>query len=137
GITVAYEVPDSLPDVLVDSVRIKNVFDNLLSNALRFTMPGGRVTIRAHEEGGFVRFSVEDTGAGIPAEHITNLFDRFYRVPGQEKQSGVGLGLSIVKEIVEAHGGEVSVRSEQGKGSIFEFTLPLVRHSAEIRGYNA
>lgn len=137
GITVAYEVPDSLPDVLVDSVRIKNVFDNLLSNALRFTMPGGRVTIRAHEEGGFVRFSVEDTGAGIPAEHIANLFDRFYRVPGQEKQSGVGLGLSIVKEIVEAHGGEVSVRSEQGKGSIFEFTLPLVRHSAEIRGYNA
>lgn len=137
GITIEYEVPDSLPDVLVDSVRIKNVFDNLLSNALRFTMPGGKVTIRAYEDGGFVRFSVEDTGAGIPAEHITNLFDRFYRVPGQEKQSGVGLGLSIVKEIVEAHGGEVSASSEQGRGSTFEFTLPLVRHSIEIRGNNA
>ncbi len=121
--------------MLADSARIHSVFDNLLSNAMRFTMPGGKVTIRAYEDRGFVRFSVEDTGAGIPAEHITNLFDRFYRVPGQEKQSGVGLGLSIVKEIVEAHGGEVNVRSEQGKGSIFEFSLPLA-HSSTVNARN-
>ena len=136
GITVVNEVPDNLPDVLVDPGRIHHVFANLISNALRFTSPGGRVTVGAWEDEGFVRFSVADTGKGIPDEYVPRLFEQFFRVPGQEEKSGVGLGLAIVKEIVEAHGGVVGVKSEAGKGSSFEFTLPLERHATEIRDHH-
>jgi signal transduction histidine kinase len=111
--------------VTVDSARIHHVFANLLTNALRFTSPGGTVTVQALKALDSVRFSVQDTGQGIAAEHLGRLFEQFYRVPGQDEKSGVGLGLHIVKEIVEAHGGEVGVESEIGKGSTFHFTLPV------------
>jgi signal transduction histidine kinase len=125
GITMVNAVPDDLPDVTVDSARIHHVFANLLTNALRFTSPGGTVTVQALKALDSVRFSVQDTGQGIAAEHLGRLFEQFYRVPGQDEKSGVGLGLHIVKEIVEAHGGEVGVESEIGKGSTFHFTLPV------------
>ena len=92
---------------------------------MRFTSPGGRVTISAAEEQDHIRFFVEDTGEGISKEHLVHLFDQFYRVPGQPAESGIGLGLSIVKEIIEAHGGTISAESDQGKGSVFHFTLPV------------
>lgn len=110
---------------MADKEKIRHVFTNLLSNALRFTSPGGSVTVRASLEPNHVAFFVEDTGKGIPAEHLKHLFEQFYRVPGQDEKSGVGLGLAIVKEIIQAHGGDVSAESEIGKGSIFRFTLPL------------
>lgn len=125
GVTLVNEVSDDLPEVMADSEKIRHVFANLLSNALRFTGPGGSVTIRAKQEQDRVVFLVEDTGKGIPEEELKHLFEQFYRAPGQDEKSGVGLGLSIVKEIVRAHGGDVGVESVLDKGSTFRFTLPL------------
>jgi signal transduction histidine kinase/HAMP domain-containing protein len=125
GIELVNTVSDELPEVIADSSKIKHVFVNLLSNALRFTSPGGSITIGASAEAETVRFYVEDTGTGISEEALKHLFEKFYRAPGQDKESGVGLGLSIVKEIVRAHGGDVGVESVVGKGSVFYFTLPL------------
>jgi two-component system, NtrC family, sensor histidine kinase KinB len=125
GVTLVNEVSDDFPEVMADPEKIRHVFSNLLSNALRFTGPGGAVSIQAVREEGHVAFLVEDTGKGIPEEESKHLFERFYRGPGQDEKSGVGLGLAIVKEIVHAHGGEVGAESVVGKGSIFSFTLPL------------
>ena len=115
--------PDGLPEVMADPARIRHVFANLLSNALRFTPPGGSITLSAVEDQDTIRFSVANTGEGIAFEHLGHLFEQFYRVPGQQEESGIGLGLSIVKEIVEAHGGTVGAESDPKSGSIFYFTL--------------
>ncbi len=85
------------------------------------------MTIRAEQEHDRLAFLVEDTGKGIAAEEVKHLFEQFYRAPGQDEKSGVGLGLAIVREIVHAHGGDVGVESTVGKGSTFRFTLPLRR----------
>ncbi|MGE5258213.1 MAG: ATP-binding protein, partial [Hyphomicrobiales bacterium] len=124
GIALINSVPDNLPEVPGDAKRLQHVLANLLSNALRFTSPGGTVTINAEADHGQVCFTVTDTGIGIPPEHVNRVFDPFYRVPGREKPAGVGLGLAIVREIVKAHGGSVGLTSEPGKGSAFWFTLP-------------
>jgi two-component system, NtrC family, sensor histidine kinase KinB len=125
GITLETAVPDDLPEIMVDREKIRHVFNNLLSNALRLTRPGGSVKVCVGLEKNQLAFRVEDTGQGIPREHLDRLFEQFYRVPGQDEKSGVGLGLAIVKEIVLAHGGEVGAESELGRGSVFRFTLPL------------
>lgn len=108
--------------VLADQGRIATVFDNLIANALRYSPKEGEITVSAAPEGAKVRFEVADQGPGIPREHLERLFERMYQVPGAEGGAR-GLGLSIVREIVLAHGGEVGVRSEPGNGSIFWFTL--------------
>lgn len=125
GVTLVNAVHEDLPDVLAEPSRIRHVFGNLIANALRFTQPGGTITVSACTEGSSVQFSVEDTGTGVAPEHVNRLFERFFRVPGQDEKSGVGLGLSIVKEIIEAHGGTVSAQSEIGTGTRVSFTLPL------------
>jgi two-component system, NtrC family, sensor histidine kinase KinB len=125
NVTLVNAVPDDLPDVMAEPSRIHHVLANLLSNALRFTRPGGSVTIRAATENEFVRFSVEDTGEGVAPEYVNRLFDPFFRAPGQDPKTGVGLGLAIVKQIIHAHGGHVSAESEIGKGSTFYFCLPV------------
>jgi len=125
GVTLVNTIPEELPEVMADPERIHHVFANLLSNALRFTPPGGSVTVNAYEDQDTIRFTVADTGEGISPEHMKHLFEQFYRVPGQQADSGVGLGLTIVKEIVEAHGGTVSAESDPEKGSVFQFTLPV------------
>lgn len=125
GLALINAVPDDLPEALADREKIYQVFANLFSNALRFTSPGGSVTVRASLEPDHVVFFVEDTGTGIPTEHVGHVFEPFYRVPGQDAKSGIGLGLAIVKEIVCAHAGEVGVESEVGTGSTFHFTLPI------------
>ena len=124
GIRLANTVPDDLPEVLGDVKRLQHVMSNLLSNALRFTGPGGAVSVSAEPETGMVRFAVTDTGTGIAADDLNRVFEPFYRVPGQEKPTGIGLGLAIVKEIIKTHGGSVGVDSTPGKGSTFWFTLP-------------
>lgn len=129
GVAVTAATPPDLPPVKVDIERIRYVFSNLMSNALRFTPPGGAITVGASRTGDQVTFSVTDSGVGIAPEFLSRLFEPFYRAPGQEKSSGVGLGLSIVKKIVEAHGGTVSVRSTPGDGTTFAFTLPLAASS--------
>jgi signal transduction histidine kinase len=124
GVGLTTEIAADLPEVRADTIRMKHVFANLLSNALRYTPPGGKVTVLAGADEEWVRFSVSDTGKGIPSQYLPRIFEQFFRVPAQGKESGVGLGLAIVKEIVEAQGGAVSVESHEGKGSTFAFTLP-------------
>jgi two-component system, NtrC family, sensor histidine kinase KinB len=128
GVTLSVDIPGDLPDVWADPTRIYYVFGNLLSNALRYTLPGGNITFSAITEKNEVCFSVADTGKGIPSQYLPRIFEQFFRVPGQEKESGAGLGLSIFKEIIEAHGGQVGAESQEGKGSTFTFTLRMVDH---------
>ncbi|MEJ2313913.1 MAG: ATP-binding protein, partial [Nitrospirota bacterium] len=104
-----------------DPDRLSQVVVNLLSNALKATGPGGRVLLSAAQSaGGGVTLEVSDTGSGISAQELPLVFERFYR----GARGGLGIGLTIVKELVEAHGGSVSVRSEPGKGSTFSVRLP-------------
>jgi signal transduction histidine kinase len=125
GLALTAEVAFGLPPVLVDQERVSHVFDNLIGNALAHTSRGGQVRLSAVAEGPVVRFAVADTGEGIAPEHVPHLFERFYRVPGRQARSGAGLGLAIAREIVAAHGGQIDVQSELGRGTTFAFTLPI------------
>ncbi|MBV9501715.1 MAG: HAMP domain-containing protein [Acidobacteriaceae bacterium] len=108
----------------VDRTQIERVVTNLLSNAIKYTPDGGWVRACAEQTGNMVRLIVEDSGVGIPKDHLPHIFDRFYRVPDPNPEKGLGLGLSFVSAIVRAHGGEIHVESEPGKGSRFEVVLP-------------
>ena len=123
NVTLGTELQDDLPEVWADTARMNHVFANLLSNALRYTPPGGKVTVLGKADEEWVQFSVSDSGRGIPSQYIARIFEQFFRVPDQGAETGAGLGLAIVKEIVEAHGGTVKVESRLGEGSTFTFTL--------------
>ena len=127
GLTVTADV-GALPRVRWDREKIRQAVVNLLSNAVKFTPEGGRVTLRV-EPGGADRLaiSVEDSGIGIPDEHLPFVFDAFYQVDGSSTREfgGAGLGLASVRSFAEAHGGKVAVRSRHGAGSTFTITLPL------------
>ncbi len=123
GVKIHTMLPGDLPEVWADTMRIGHVFANLLSNALKYTASGNTVTVTARVDDEQIEFSVSDTGKGIPEQYLYRIFDPFFRVPGQEADTGTGLGLSIVKEIVEAHGGTVAVKSKTGEGTTFSFTL--------------
>jgi signal transduction histidine kinase len=123
GVSLAVDVPEDFPKVWADPTRIAHVFANFLSNALKYTLPGGKISISAKAEESIVRFQVSDTGIGIPGRYLSNIFEQFFRVPDQGPGTGAGLGLAIVKEIVEAHGGTVGVESCEGTGSTFHFSL--------------
>lgn len=126
GVTLSGEVQPGVDPVFMDVPRVGRVLNNLIANALRHTPPGGRVTVRAMPAPPGVRVEVRDTGEGIPAEDLPNVFDRFYR--GEKSRSratgGAGLGLAIAKGIVEAHAGQVGVESSPGQGTCFYYTLP-------------
>jgi len=118
----------------VDPARIAHVFENLLSNALKYTPPGGSVAFSAREEGEAVRFAVSDTGVGIPRQYLPHIFEPFFRVPGQERSTGAGLGLAIVRDIVTVHGGTVGAESREGAGCTIFFSLPKVGRADDGRG---
>lgn len=120
-------------DVSVDKERVLQVFSNLIGNAVKFTREGGRIAISAHAEADFVRFSVSDTGQGVSAEHLPHIFDRYWQAQ-KEGRMGIGLGLSIVKGIVDAHQGRIWAESQPGKGTTFHFTLPRVNAPTSARG---
>lgn len=126
GVTLESKVPP-LSQVMADRERVAQVLRNLLTNALQHTPAGGSVTLRARSVDGAVEFAVCDTGPGIPAEHLALVFERFHRVdPSRARATGgAGLGLAIVRRLVEVHGGTVRAESEVGKGASFSFTLPL------------
>lgn len=126
---VALEVDAAadLPAALADQLRLSQVLGNLLRNALQYTPDGGTVTLGAKAAGDEVAFTVADTGPGIAAEELPNVFERFYRTDKSRARDtgGSGLGLSIAKGLVEAQGGRIGVESEPGRGAVFTFTLPL------------
>lgn len=128
-IALTADIAAELPPVAGDQVHLRRVFDNLLGNALKFTPAGGTVTVRLLPVDANLVLEVADTGIGIPADKLGRIFDRFYQVDGSttRRYSGVGLGLALVKEIVESHGGQVMVESQPGKGSMFRVTLPVMK----------
>jgi two-component system, NtrC family, sensor histidine kinase KinB len=123
-LSFAAVIPADLPPLSADPDYVKRVLDNLASNALRHTPRGGGVRLTAERRERHVAISVEDTGRGIPAEYLPRIFDRFVGVPNSAA-GGTGLGLAITKRLVEAQGGQISVRSEPGRGSAFTFTFPV------------
>ncbi len=116
--------PD-LPIVRADAARVLQALANFISNAFKFAEPGDRVTLCADLDAAGVRFAVVDTGPGIPADDLAHVFDRYWQKRrGGGGERGIGLGLAIVRGIVEAHGGTVGVESTLGHGSRFSFTIP-------------
>jgi sigma-B regulation protein RsbU (phosphoserine phosphatase) len=124
ALAVESSVSAELPAVWADRERLHQVLSNLVGNAVKFTPAGGRIRVRAVREGDEVRVAVEDTGPGIPAEHLEHVFDRFWQARST-RRAGAGLGLAIARGVVEAHGGRITAASEVGRGTTFEFTLPV------------
>jgi two-component system phosphate regulon sensor histidine kinase PhoR len=137
-LTLDVELPTDLPQVLADAERVQQVVTNLVHNAIKFTQPGGQVTVRAYgAEGGRqmssggkhgpeVVFEVSDTGVGIPADDLPRIFERFYKADRARSGGGTGLGLAIAKHIVQSHGGRIWAQSIEGRGSTFYFSLLAV-----------
>ena len=127
GLTLSARIVEDLPPVPGDPIALRRVLDNLVGNALKFTPSGGKVTVRLQQNEDKVELQVSDTGVGIPPDHLGRIFDRFYQVDGSATRrfGGVGLGLALVKEIVEAHGGQVTVASLVGQGTTFTVLLPV------------
>ena len=125
-VAIGREIEDDLPPLEADAARVHQVLFNLVDNAVRFTPPGGEVTIAAHRVNGRVEISVADTGTGIPDDALPRLFERFYRVDTSRSREdgGTGIGLAIARSIVEAHGGHIRADSQVGRGSVFTFDLP-------------
>jgi NtrC-family two-component system sensor histidine kinase KinB len=123
-IKIVSTVAPDLPRIMVDRGAIKRVFDNLLSNAIRYTSHDGRITISAEEREHRIIFSVKDTGEGIPEEYLPNIFGRFIRVESTS-EGGTGLGLALFKRLIEAQDGQVGVESRVGEGTSFTFSLPV------------
>ena len=128
GISVGLDVGDSLPETEIDPTRISQVVGNLLDNAINHTPEGGSVTVACRPLNGSIEIAVSDTGSGISHEDLPRLFDRFYRTdPSRDRATGgAGLGLTIARRLVEAHGGTIEAWSEPGQGSRFTMVLPIV-----------
>jgi PAS domain S-box-containing protein len=135
SIELQLSVTEQLPNIFADRHRLLQVFENLIGNALKFTRPGGRITVGLVPQAGAVLCYVRDTGEGIPADEVAHLFDRFWqsRRSRDEKRAGAGLGLPIVKGIVEAHGGRIWAESAPGEGSTFYFTIPTTASDERAR----
>ena len=126
GLTLSTEVPSALPKVSADPERVGQVLSNLIGNAIKFTSAGGDIHVSASVQDAMVRVSVRDTGSGIAREQLPHLFERYWEgTPSLIRAKGAGLGLPISKGIVGAHGGQLWVESEPGKGATFHFTLPI------------
>ena len=126
GLKFKKKYPETLPVIEADYDKMKQALLNLLSNAIKYNRPDGKITLKAYSENNEVIIEVADTGIGIPREHMEHLFEKFYRVPGSENvSSGTGLGLSVVKRIVEGHQGKIQVDSQAGKGTTFVIHLPI------------
>jgi PAS domain S-box-containing protein len=126
GQTLKVELPESLPLPWADEDRLRQITQNLLVNATKFTPEGGTITLRAKEQNGSLIIEVQDTGYGIPEEEQRRLFRPYHRQIGdREHLSGLGLGLAVCKNLVQLHGGRIWVKSEEGKGATFSFSIPI------------
>ena len=124
-LSISREFATNLPSVLADKDRVRQVITNLVHNAIKFTPAGGRITITSRALEGSVVVHIADTGIGIPEEDLPRVFERFYKGDKARAGGGTGMGLAIAKHVIQAHGGNIWVRSEEGKGSTFAFSLPL------------
>lgn len=126
-IKVSIDIAQDIPNFRADYTKIKTAIEQLIENGIKFTKPGGKVTVHAERTDDKVQICVTDTGIGIPKDKIPSIFTQFYQLeePMTKETKGIGLGLSLVKHIIETHGGNIWVESEPGKGSSFFFTLPL------------
>ena len=126
-LTVSLHADADMPLVPLDPVRIEQVVTNLLSNAIKFTPEGGTINLKCIRQDGCAVCAVEDSGVGIPREELPYVFDKFHQVRATKtrRTKGTGLGLTIVRHLIQAHGGSINVRSQQGEGTTFTFTLPL------------
>lgn len=124
-IDLQFDCPADLPKVNADPERIEQVMVNLLHNAIKFTPPGGKISVIIRAEPGKVIFQVKDTGVGIDPQDLPRIFERFYKTDRARSSGGTGLGLSIVRHLVESHGGKIWVESTLGTGSTFSFDLPI------------
>jgi two-component system phosphate regulon sensor histidine kinase PhoR len=132
GISLTYSC-DSLKPVQADPKGVEEIFNNLISNAINYSPDGGKVTVTARGHGEYVEIQVADTGLGIPSEELPKIFDRFYRIkhPKTRQVMGTGLGLALVKGVVEAHHGTIDVTSAGGKGTTFKILLPLITQPSQ------
>ena len=135
-VTLNLEMPAVLPLIRADRRSVEEIFTNLVNNAINYSPDGGRVTISGVSHGDYLEVRVQDTGIGIEAEEISKIFDKFYRVkhPRTRQVIGTGLGLSLVKGLVEAHRGTVEAESELGRGTVFRVLLPTI---AGVKGSDA
>ena len=129
GLALRVDIPEGLPPMAADRGKVERVITNLVTNAIRATDAGGAIDIAAARRAGFVAISVRDTGRGIPHDYLARVFEPFVQVPNASA-GGAGLGLSISRRIVQAHGGQITVRSEPGQGTTFTFTLPVAAEAA-------
>ncbi len=128
-VALANVLPDALPRIFADPERIAQLLSNLLGNAIKFTPPGGTVTLSAQIDSDDILFVVRDTGDGIPADQLAHVFERFYQAPHTSRSSirhGAGLGLPISRGIVDAHGGSIWIESTPGLGTTVRFSLPIM-----------
>jgi signal transduction histidine kinase len=127
GLKLSLKMDNNLPKIKTDKEKLKEILLNLVDNAIKFTDKGS-IHIRVHKEGKYIKFSISDTGIGIPKKEFKNIFVRFHQVehPYIRKVVGTGLGLSICKEFIEALGGKIWFKSKFGKETTFFFTLPIV-----------
>ena len=132
-LTLELAVPPALPPVRADRARVEQVLLNLIHNAIKFTPPGGTITVGAAEDDRMLRVTVRDTGVGIAADELPRLFERFYKADKARRSDGTGLGLAIAKHIVQAHGGTIWAESRPGEGATFGFTLPLAQPAGARR----
>jgi signal transduction histidine kinase len=131
------QFPDDLPTVAADRASVSEVFSNLIDNAIKYSNEGGVVNVTAATDGDSVKISVEDHGIGMPGSVVSNLFHKFYRSHrSRETVAGTGIGLYNSKAIIESHGGKIGVRSAEGAGSTFEFSLPIYSKVAAKLGAN-
>jgi signal transduction histidine kinase len=126
-VSIQTELPEELPPIQADVRDMEKLFTNLISNAVKYNGENGSVVIDGAVEGGFIRYRIEDTGIGISPEHLSRIFDDFYRADDErtKKISGTGLGLTIAKKIVNSHFGRIEVESKPEKGSVFSVCLPF------------
>ena len=127
NIRLSADISPDLEPVYMPADYVKSIWTNLISNAIKYTPPGGKINILLHQENAIITGVVHDTGIGIPADGMDKLFSEFYRARNAKELNipGTGLGLAIIKQIIEKAGGEIQVELEVGKGSTFTFTLPI------------
>ena len=132
---VKTDIPDDLPPVELDYLEIEQVMTNLIENTVRYTPSDSPIDVGVQTEGDHMVISVADRGPGIPPADLERVFDKFYRVLGRtsERPTGSGLGLAVSKGLVEAHGGRIWAENREGGGSVFRFTLPLIKKSESER----